>query len=278
MVQTFDITHESVDIQLIPKEVFGTWPRDEIRLVFGNHLPICIMVSAFVIYWFLLVPFVFPATRPKSERAIARAKVWKDWHNITMTLYSGICCFGTLYYLYSTGELFSWHAILCNPVEGTWLRVLSATFTISKIWEWFDTMFIVWLGKHPPQFLHKYHHATTFWLFCYVMNQPGAEKLGMLLNGFVHFLMYSHYYRKWPKAYVPIITILQIMQLTTVIYTWHAGPGECPRFANVKKEFPLQYNIPYTMVPVFLLLFVKFFVNRFLFKKPKKGKEEAKKD
>ena len=47
---------------------------------------------------------------------------------------------------------------------------------------------LVWHGRRKD-FLHMYHHATTFALFLLVMNFPGAEKCGMLLNGAVHFIM-----------------------------------------------------------------------------------------
>ena len=107
------------------------------------------------------------------------------------------------------------------------------------------------------------------------MNLPGPEKLGMLLNGFVHFLMYSHYYKSWSKQYVPIITILQILQLTTVIYASYASPSECasddppPAFVTAKNDHILEFNTPYTMAPVYLALFVVLFVKRFIFKKGK---------
>jgi hypothetical protein len=268
---TFDFTHKSMDFQVIPEKIYGSWPSHEIRVKLDSHLPIIFCVSSFVLYWWCLVPIVFPATKPTTTKSIARAETWRDVHNFSLFVYSGFTCFATLYYLWSENQLFDWHAILCTPVEGTWLRPLSVAFTFSKMVEWLDTMFIVWLGKHPPKFLHKYHHATTFWLFCYVMNMPGAEKFGMLLNGGVHFLMYSHYWRSWPKPFVPLITGLQITQLATVIYTWYANPGECPNasFANAKVDLPFEFNMPYTMVPVFLLLFLKFFIDRFVLGKSK---------
>jgi hypothetical protein len=46
----------------------------------------------------------------------------------------------------------------------------------------------VWQGR-KLDFLHLYHHATTFALFLIVMNFPGTEKFGMILNGFVHTIM-----------------------------------------------------------------------------------------
>ena len=141
--------------------------------------------------------------------------------------------------------------------------------------EWLGTAFIVWLGSRPPIFLHRYHHATTFWLFCFVMSMPGPEKLGLLLNGFVHTLMYAHYYRSFPKALVPVITVLQICQLAFVTYAWTVTPAECPAFENAFERHPLEFGAPYLMVPVFLAFFIKFFVARFINKgagRPAKSK------
>jgi hypothetical protein len=275
----FDVEYESMDIEIVAANVFGPGvPAATIRLQLSNYMPAVIMVSSFILYYFILVPVVFPATKPVGEAAIKRTKVLRDIHNFLLFIYSAVCCLSTLVYLYTDGQLFDWHALMCKPVAGTWLRVMSATFTVSKLVEWIDTAFLVWLGSTPPQFLHKYHHATTFWLFCFVMNLPGPEKFGMLMNGGVHMMMYSHYWRKWPKALVPIITTLQIVQLATVTYAWTVSPGECPDadFARAPKESLLGFLTPYAMVPVFLYLFCVFFVKRFILKKPKKEDKDKK--
>jgi len=242
-------------------------------------MPAIVMVSSFVLYWFILTPYVFPATKPTSPNMVSFVSMWRNWHNFTLFIYSAIICFGTLWFLYDSEQLFSWHALQCAPVEGTWLRPLSVTFILSKIVEWIDTAFIYWTGKHPPQFLHLYHHATTFWLFCLTVNMPGSEKLGMLLNGGVHTLMYSHYWRSWPKSWVWIITTLQIVQLTVVTYAWTLNPGDCPdaKYTTALSEKPLEFLTPYCMVPVFLFFFVKFFIHRFILKKPKAGAEQKEK-
>ena len=174
----------------VPANVFGLGrPEASIRLKLDSYVPAAIMISSFIIYYFILVPIVFPATKPRGEAAVARCKAWRDAHNLTLFIYSGLCCGATFYYLWADGQLSDWDRLLCTPVEGTWLRLVSATFTLSKIVEWIDTAFLVWLGRSPPEFLHKYHHATTFWLFCIVMNLPGPEKFGMLMNGAVHTMM-----------------------------------------------------------------------------------------
>jgi hypothetical protein len=276
MARLFDVTYREADFEVIPEALLGSWPPEAIRLKLSGYAPAILMVSSFLAYYLVLLPFVFPATKPVDTVSIERCKRHRDVHNLLLCLYSCLCCFSTAFYLHERGQLFDWHALLCDPVEGTWLRPLSVTFTLSKLVEWIDTAFIIWLGRNPPGFLHKYHHATTFWLFCIVPNLPGPEKLGLLLNGFVHTLMYSHYFKAWPKHLVPAITILQIAQLSVVTYAWTVSPAQCPdaTFAAAPSEHFLEYMTPYAMVPVFLWLFILFFVRRFVLKKPKGGEKK----
>mmetsp|Transcript_17929 Transcript_17929/g.25299 ORF Transcript_17929/g.25299 Transcript_17929/m.25299 type:complete len:278 (+) Transcript_17929:74-907(+) len=273
---SFDVTYKDVDFEIIPKNALGSdWPSESIRLKLSNYIPGTIMVSSFLLYWFVLVPFIFPATKPKSESSIARCKSFRNIHNLILCVYSGICCFSTFQYMWNNGEFSDTEAFFCTPLEGTRLRPLSVTFTLSKIVEWIDTAFIIWLGRSPPGFLHVYHHATTFWLFCITVNLPASEKCGMLLNGFVHMLMYSHYWRPWPKPLVPFITISQIVQLAFVTYAWSITPGMCPNsYGDAQTTNRLEFLTPYSMVPVFLWLFVLFFVKRFILKKPKATKSK----
>jgi len=69
-------------------------------------------------------------------------------------------------------------------------------FYISKVWDFWDTIFIV-LGKKWRQlsFLHVYHHTTIFlfyWLNSHV-NYDGDIYLTIVLNGFIHTVMYTYY-------------------------------------------------------------------------------------
>jgi len=115
-------------------------------------------------------------------------------------------------------------------------------------------------------FLHQYHHCTTFWLFLIVANTPGSTKMGPLLNGFVHTLMYSLYTnpKAWPRAAVPFITMGQIAQLAFVTYVWWVVPNYCPAYSSYPELHFLEYLTPYFMVPVYLLFFIYFFFNRFI--------------
>jgi len=273
-MSSFDVTYNDVDFEMFPAALVGSWPKESLRLKLSNYVPALIMVSTFLVYYLVLIPIVFPATKPQGDEAIARCKKVRSIHNMALCLYSGLCCVSAAVYLIQNGQLLDWEAILCTPLEGSWLRPVSVTFTFSKLIEWIDTAFIIWLGRSPPGFLHKYHHATTFWLFTVVPNLPGPEKFGMLLNGFVHTLMYSHYWRPWPKKLVPIITVLQILQLSVVTYAWTVTPRLCPQFASAPSDHLLEFLTPYAMVPVFLYLFVVFFVQRFILKKPKTKKDK----
>ena len=112
------------------------------------------------------------------------------------------------------------------------------------------------------------------------MNLPGPEKFGMMLNGGVHMLMYSHYWRPWPKALIPAITILQIAQLAFVTYAYTVNPRECPDalFNAGPQEYVLEFITAYGMVPVFLAFFIKFFVKRFILGSKRSQRSNKKKN
>lgn len=138
---------------------------------------------------------------------------------------------------------------------------MSLAFTASKLWEWADTLVMLERGDSLRKIgvLHLYHHATTFLLFLIVGNFAGAEKAGMLLNGFVHTLMYAHYAWRLPKVVRPLITAAQVVQLAGVTWLWHATPALCPAYARFHRDHPVEFAIPYALVPVYLALFLHFF-------------------
>ena len=176
------VTFEQATIEMIPKAVLlDTFPTNPVVLHLSSYIPTALMVLPFVLY--LLCVTRFWTSRP-SEKERKRLLLAREYHNIIMFLYSGACSFGTCAWLTYRGELTNWNRFLCSPVEGTWLRLLSISFVLSKLYVMRDTYFIMKLGRRPLRilspkgFLHTYHHATTFWLFCFVVNLPGAGKAG----------------------------------------------------------------------------------------------------
>lgn len=236
---------------------------------FNSPIPLLLSFGSILIYLLFIYIII-----PNLTSIITKNKIlfnnFTKLHFFLLFLYSGICCFSTLYYLYKNNEFINLNDFMCKPLPD-WLRLLSLTFIISKIWEWVDTFIDIWRGKTPYQigFLHCYHHATTFFLFLLVENFPSTEKSGMLLNGFVHTLMYYHYAFRLPKFMRPLITFFQIVQLVTVTYIWHITPLTCSEHALFPKEHFIEFIIPYGLVPVYAIFFVKFFIESYILPKKK---------
>lgn len=199
-------------------------------------------------------------------------------HHVALCLYSLLAFSAALYHLVTAGELTSLRAYACAPVPA-WLRLVSLTFTVSKVWEWGDTLVMIERGDSLAKIgvLHLYHHATTFLLFLDVVNFAGTEKSGMLLNGFVHTLMYAHYAWRLPKAVRPLITAAQIVQLAGTTWLWHVTPELCPVYAAFPREHPVEFALPYALVPVYLAFFMKFFYENYVARGAKKEGETRKK-
>jgi hypothetical protein len=216
---------------------------------------------------------IFPLFKSKFNHSFAKI------HYILLFVYSLFSFIVVLVYLIQTNEITNWSNYVCVPIP-SWLRVLSITFTISKIWEWFDTAILISKGHALSKigFLHIYHHATTFLLFLCVMNFPSGEKNGLLLNGFVHTLMYYHFAFRLPKILRPVITALQIVQLISSTYMWHVTPGLCPQYKDFRRENLIEFLIPYILVPVYCLLFFKFFIEQYLLSPSKTSKSSSRKE
>ena len=221
-----------------------------------------ISLGSCLLYAFLITA-VFPLFTSRLSSGFKQS--FAKFHHTLLFLYSLFSFLAALYHLVVTGEISNWSRLICEPLP-PWLRAVSITFTLSKIWEWFDTAILIWKGQSLNKigFLHTYHHATTFLLMLCVMNLPGPEKGGMLLNGFVHVLMYYHFAFRLSKIFRPIITGLQILQLITLTYMWHIVPDICPNYQHFSRAYPIIFLIPYALVPVYCLFFLRFFVEQYV--------------
>ena len=222
--------------------------------------------SCFV--YMILILWIFPLIRPRNYGALGKL------HHSILFFYSLGSFSSVFYHVVSTGEITDRSRFYCQPIPG-WLRLVSLSFILSKVWEWGDTAILRWKEQSLSKigFLHIYHHATTFLLFLLVTNFPGAEKCGMLLNGFVHTLMYFHFAYRLPKILRPLITGLQIAQLMTVTYVWHEIPNLCVAYENFPRDYFWEYLTPYALVPVYCLFFFKFFIEQYLLPQSSKKKK-----
>lgn len=152
-------------------------------------------------------------------------------------------------------------------------------FYISKVWDFWDTIFIV-LGKKWRQlsFLHVYHHTTIFlfyWLNANV-NYDGDIYLTILLNGFIHTVMYTYYFicmhtkdyktgKSLPIWWKSSLTSLQLVQFTCMMgqstYLVVKGCDQLP--LGVTKVY-------FVYIMTLFVLFAQFFVASYMTPKKKK--------
>lgn len=238
----------------------------DIPVSLAQPLPLALGLGASVLY--AAIVMLWPKTKPAPESGVFKSASF--WHHAFLFAYSFFTCVAVFIYCFQRGELSSLTAMNCDPAPG-WLVLLALSFTASKIWEWGDTFIFLARGQTTAKigFLHLYHHCTTFWCCLIVSTFPGSLKCGMLLNGGVHTLMYAHYAWRFPKPLRPLITIAQIAQLAFLTWQWHITPSICPAYAAYPAAHPVEFALPYLMVPVYLIFFLKFFTETFIFPKKK---------
>lgn len=151
-------------------------------------------------------------------------------------------------------------------------------FYVSKVWDFWDTIFIV-LGKKWRQlsFLHVYHHTTIF-LFYWLnsnINYDGDIYITIVLNGFIHTVMYTYYFicmhTKDPKTgkSLPIwwkssLTMMQLVQFVTMM-----SQGAYLLSTGCNQTSLRVVGAYVTYILSLFVLFAQFFVASYM-KKPKK--------
>lgn len=121
-------------------------------------------------------------------------------HNLLLALYSAAVTVFMAYTI-TNEDLWSLTEMACRPIKNTFAHWVMFSFTVSKIWEWADTVFLVARGR-PLRWVHLIHHATTLWLFMLTYGYA-TSTIGVLLNSGVHAVMYWHYAVPLPKACRP---------------------------------------------------------------------------
>lgn len=146
-------------------------------------------------------------------------------------------------------------------------------FTMSKFVELGDTAFLV-LRKRRVLFLHWFHHVTVllYTWFAFTHNAP-TGKYFILVNFFVHSLMYAYFACqtlgiKAPTLVSISITSLQILQMVIGIVLLicsvrqYIRDSGCATHPNILLSGILMYGS-------YFCLFVQFFVNSYLTGKKK---------
>jgi elongation of very long chain fatty acids protein 4 len=156
-------------------------------------------------------------------------------------------------------------------------------FYITKMWDFWDTIFII-LGKKWRQlsFLHVYHHFSVL-LICWLQLNvlyDGDTFLFIFLNGFVHTVMYTYYFicmhtkipggggKSLPIWWKSSLTIAQMVQFVTLmisgVYTYL---NDCQGYNYRVSSLCCWYTA------TLLGLFASFFSISYLSASKKKGKK-----
>lgn len=173
------------------------------------------------------------------------------------------------------------YGIICNDYiqDDPPMANLLWLFYVSKMWDFWDTFFIV-TGKKWRQlsFLHVYHHVTVF--LCYWINvntqYDGEVYLSIVLNGFIHTVMYTYYlicmHTKVPETgkSLPIwwkssLTLMQMTQFVTM-----TSQASSLLLTGCKEISPRIYIIYFVYTISLLLLFAHFFITSYMKKSKKK--------
>lgn len=127
---------------------------------------------------------------------------------------------------------YSFHCNKWNLEEPVMANILYI-FYISKILDFCDTFFIIAKQNWKQlSFLHVYHHSTVFLLYWTLVNTDtdGDIYWTILLNGFIHFIMYTYYFMSmhtrdiWWKKYLTQMQLIQFMgMMVHAIVILHAG-------------------------------------------------------
>lgn len=143
-------------------------------------------------------------------------------------------------------------------------------FAISKYAELVDTLLLI-LKKpsRPVPFLHWYHHATVLlftWYMCYFHLTAGS--MFILVNSFIHAIMYGYYFLKELGVTPPgavLITILQIAQMAFGIVVNSIWAFQYFKGSECSCHNPRAFIFSCTVVyGSYLFLFGKYFVNRYM--------------
>mmetsp|Transcript_10286 Transcript_10286/g.15553 ORF Transcript_10286/g.15553 Transcript_10286/m.15553 type:complete len:298 (+) Transcript_10286:85-978(+) len=146
-------------------------------------------------------------------------------------------------------------------------------FYVSKIFDFFDTIFII-LGNKRQQFtfLHCYHHMSIFSLYWLNLNMLYDADIvyTITLNAFVHAVMYSYYlicmhlpkdrkYSVWWKKY---LTVIQLVQFCFMLADGALLIiSECP-------QIPIRISkLYFTYILSLFVLFMNFFSQSYSKKK-----------
>lgn len=183
-----------------------------------------VVVGALLFYIFLSKPFVGLFTGAFHGTLLLRSFV--AVHNAALAIFSGVCVYVSWPLVWGHLREYGISETYCDPHDtlwtthnfGTWAYI----FYLSKYYEFVDTWILVLKGK-DASFLQVYHHTgivLCMWLG--VLSHSSWLIFVVLLNSFIHTLMYTYFFIKTVSPSTEIkaakyLTRMQIGQFITGI-------------------------------------------------------------
>lgn len=219
---------------------------------------------------FVIIKFFLKPLSPKGQKTL---KMLFTQYNLLMSIYSLGSFLAMGFAMYQTG-------ILSNNCEkafdNTIFKVTAQLFYLSKFLEYIDSFYLPLMDK-PLTFLQFFHHLGApidMWLFYHYRNE--GVWIFVLLNGFIHWIMYGYYWTRLVKLPFPmpksLITSMQIIQFNVGFYlVWKYRSVQCYRQDGMRM---LGWIFNYWYVGMVLLLFLNFYVQTYILKGSKPSKKE----
>ncbi|KAJ9456670.1 Elongation of fatty acids protein 3 [Diplonema papillatum] len=191
-------------------------------------------------------------------------------YNLGMTIFS-FASFVAMAKAISEIDMYSNNCELA--FEHPLFNLAAKAFYYSKFIEYVDSWSLILAGK-PVSFLQSFHHLGAPWdMFLFYIAKNEGIWIFVLLNGFVHTVMYAYYFATLCKIRTPLkplITIMQIAQFNVGFYlVWFYK--DIPCYSNSPgRMFGWVYN--YFYVGIVLVLFLNFSIWTYIFPHNKKAK------
>lgn len=202
--------------------------------------------------------------------------VYSGWTfiNIAQLVYAHYQHTGDMYETLTASRESLWDGHDGVPGMSFWIT----HFYISKYYEFIDTWIVLFKGRQPI-FLQTYHHAgivLVMWALCATHCSPVIVLV--VLNSFIHTLMYSYYtlaafgYSSPLKHYLTQMQITQFfVGLATTIPTHYLVTKEGKSKLTDAQGVALWSVEIYAMV--LIVLFGQFYISNYTKKKPAQKKE-----
>lgn len=190
-----------------------------------NSFPFTDMKSMLIgnVFYFVTIFVLMKFMNKREERF--NPKKFMVVYNFICVCLATYCFVGVLRYYYLAGEPFYCSNVDFADERAKQIVKVFYVFYIQKYWEFLDTfIFILRKSYRQVTFLHVYHHSSiTVMVRLFLHAYPSGDNcIAVLLNSFVHMLMYTHYLcsilgvKCWWRSYLTKLQLVQFVLITLV--------------------------------------------------------------